>query len=92
MSAEAANAASQMSHKLAVESEQEGNPTKSYVKRALSEAFYEFALRVQGIDPAQLAAREQAGAAQGLSVQRTDEQGNPVDMPSQPDPSSPGMP
>lgn len=100
MGAEAAQAADQVGHRLGAESENAADEHEGRTKKWISEAFHEFALRVQGIDPAQRNAEQEAARGQGLSVQRTDESGQPVQappdagqVPAQPDAqNSPGIP
>lgn len=107
MSAAAANAASQMGHRLGAEADNATSEHERSVKRWMSDAWHEFALRVQGIDPAQRAAEQQAAQGGGLSVQKEDAPDEPPgdftgaserldvvkeNAPAQPDPSSPGMP
>lgn len=86
MSAEIVHAFSAEAHRLDAEADNvsaqdEGNPAV-LVKRELAQAFRNIAQRAQGNDPAQVAAAEAAGAAEGaggLSVDKTDsETGEPV--------------
>jgi hypothetical protein len=80
--AQAADAADQMGHRLGAEAENASDEHESRVKQWMSEAFHEFAQRLQGHDPAQLAAEQQAQQGGGLAVVK---EGEPDDGGGSPD-------
>ena len=84
MSAQAADAADQMGHRLGAEADNATDEHESKIKKILSEAFHEFAQRLQGYDPAQQAAEKEAAAGGGgLSVEKTGQPDEGNDTPAQ---------
>ena len=96
MSEQAAEAADQVGHVHGAQAENASDEHEGRVHAAISRAFHDFATRLRGKDPAAVAAEAEAAANAGGGLQVTKE-GVPDDYgqqhaPSQPDPSSPGIP
>jgi hypothetical protein len=90
MSAELVNALEAEAHRLDAEGENaattDQGSTEPMVKYELAQTLRNLAQRVQGKDPAQVAAEAEAGGTQsGLASERTDEQGRAVGPPDDAD-------
>lgn len=100
MSAEVASALEQRAHQLDAEADNAASDPaqlkagrEPHILRSIAHEFRTLALMVQGKDPAAEEAtrrsQEAAGGADGLSVKRTDEHGNPLPPPPDAQPAMP---
>lgn len=81
MSAEIINAFEAEAHRLDAEADN-GKGTTATVQHELAKVLRNLALRGQGLDPAGVAAQEEAGGTQsGLAIERTDESGKAIPAP-----------